>query len=485
MVPYELAFASIKTIRSLLEKKEISREEVLDATLARFAQHDGVLGSALEVFDKKSILQCTAQHTQGILTGIPGLIKDVICQKNRITSCASKILQNYKAPYDATVVARLKEQGALLVGRANCDEFAMGSSNETSAYKKVCNPWNINRVPGGSSGGSAAAVAAGLVPWSLGSETGGSIRQPASLCGIVGIKPTYGLVSRYGMIAYASSLDQVGVFTRTVYDSALVLSVIAGKDAADSTTRQDVDNTEYVQQLDGRLRPGLRIGVIENALYADGVDAEVSAALEAALQVYESLGAHIKRVRLPMMDHSAATYFMVSRAEAASNLSRFDGVRYGYRAPDVQSLDQLYGKTRHDGFGREVRRRILIGNYVLSAGHAEAYYQSAKVVQGLMRQEFLNAFKDVDILFSPVSPSGAFAFNAFKDNALQMDLQDYFTAAANLVGIPGLALPCGFTSEGLPIGFQLMGPDLSESELFKAGYAYEQVTSWHTQHPSL
>lgn len=481
MTPRELGFASIQELRELLASKKISREELLDVMCKRFEEFDGDLGSALEIFDKQSILN--ASNTTGILAGIPGIIKDNICQKNRIAACSSKILENYRAPYDATVISRLKEQGALLVGRANCDEFAMGSSNETSAFKKVRNPWNRERVPGGSSGGSCAAVAAGLVPWSLGSETGGSVRQPAALCGIVGLKPTYGLISRYGLIAYASSLDQVGIFSRTVYDNALVLSAIAGKDAHDSTTLQHVASKDYTAALTGSIKPGLTIGVIENALYADGVETEVVTALEAALKQFEVLGATIKRVRLHTMDHSAATYFMVSRAEAASNFARFDGVRYGYRDTSAETLNELYSYSRRNGFGAEVRRRILIGNYVLSAGHADAYYQSAKVVQGLIRQEFMQAFENVDVLFSPVSPTGAFKFDAFKDNALQMDLQDYFTASANLAGIPGLALPCGFTSEKLPIGFQLLGSDLSEELLFQVGHAYQQVTDWHKQHP--
>lgn len=477
----ELAFASIKTLRQKLAAREISAQELLDVSIKRIKKYDDQLGSFLEVFDTPSILN--EQTNNGPLAGIPGTLKDNICQKNRIASCASKILENYKATYDATVTERLKNAGALLVGRANCDEFAMGSSNETSAYKKCANPWDISRVSGGSSGGPAAAVAAGLVPWSLGSETGGSVRQPAALCGIVGSKPTYGLISRYGLIAYASSLDQVGIFTRTVYDNALVMSQLAGQDKRDSSSRTDVQNVDYTKNLTGKIKPGLKIGIITNALNTEGIDPQVRTLLDNAIKHLEKLGATIVDVSLPAMDYAAAVYFMVSRAEAASNLARFDGVRYGYRDKDAESLAQMYAQTRGKGFGHEVKRRILIGNYVLSAGHADQYYESAKKVQALMRAEFLEAFKHVDVLFAPTSPTTAFKFGAFDQNRLAMDLQDYFTASANLTGIPALAVPCGFTSEKLPIGFQLIGPDLSEALLFETAHAYEQSTPWHTMHP--
>lgn len=474
-----LAFASIKSLQEKLEKKEITPEQLLEYTLQRFKKYDKTLGSSLEVFDKESIRSSSA--SQGRLAGIPGLVKDNICQKDRITSCSSKILENFRAPYDATAIRKLKEGGAFLVGRANCDEFAMGSSTETSAYQKTLNPWDPTRVPGGSSGGSIAAVAAGLVPWALGSETGGSVRQPAAFCNVVGSKPTYGLVSRYGLIAYASSLDQIGVATRTVYDNALVLSIIAGKDEHDATSRYS--SPDFTQALQGSFKKGLKIGVIENALNAQGMDSEVQQLVENALQQLEKLGGQIVRLSLPTMDYAAAVYFIVSRAEAASNLARFDGVRYGLRDKQAESLAQMYAMTREKGFGSEVKRRILIGNYVLSAGHADAYYKSAKIVQRLMRQEFLDAFKKVDLLCAPVSAMGAFKFGAFDDNKLAMDLQDYFTAPASLTGIPALALPCGFTREGLPIGFQLMGPDFSEALIYQVADAYERTTPWHTMYP--
>jgi len=481
-----LAFSSIKDLVALLAEKKISSEELLNLSLERFKKYDAQIGSALELFSADSI---KARHkaipgAAQKLAGIPGLIKDNICMEGRTASCASKILANYKAPYNATAIEKLAAEGALFVGRANMDEFAMGSSTETSAYQKTHNPWNLDRVPGGSSGGSIAAVAAGFVPWALGSETGGSVRQPAALCGVVGSKPTYGLVSRYGLVAYASSLDQIGVATRTVYDNALVLSVIAGNDQRDATTTQ-TKSFDFTKDLTGKIKPGLTIGVIENALNAQGNDPEVVAALEEVLRQYEKLGAKIKRISLPTMDYSAAVYFIVSRAESASNLARFDGIRYGVRSKEAESLQDVYAMSRTDGFGKEVKVRIMMGNYVLSVGHADAYYNSAKKIQQFMRHEFLEAFKEVDLLFSPVSPTEAFPFDAFKDNALQMDLQDYFTCAANLIGIPAVSAPCGFTKNKLPIGYQLMGPDFSEGLIFQTLYAYEQMTQWHTMHPNL
>jgi len=478
----DLKFATIQQIKSLLNKKEITTEEVLDFYLHRFAQIDSTIKSAIEVFDKKSILKdCSGK---GLLAGIPGLIKDNINQEGRIASCGSKILENYTAAYDATVISRLKNDGALLVGRANMDEFAMGSSTETSAYFKTTNPWDTSRVPGGSSGGSAAAVAAGLVPWSLGTDTGGSVRQPAGFCNLVGLKPTYGSVSRYGMIAYASSFDQVGVFTKTVYDNALVFSTIAGMDEKDSSSL-NLEKKDYTQNLTGKFPTGLRIGVVENALEAKELDPEVKKVIEQAILDLEKAGVIIQRITLPALDYAAATYFVLSRAEAASNLARFDGVRYGYRAPNISSLEEMYTKTRHDGFGKEVRVRMMVGNYMLSSNHSGQYYNKAKNVQRLIRQEFNDAFENVDMILMPTQACPAFKFGAYDDNKLQMDLQDYFTAAVNIAGVPGISIPSGFSSEGLPIGFQLIGPHLSEEKLFKVGHAYQQITDWHTKNPTV
>jgi len=475
-----LAFASIKDVRALLDQKKISADELLDFYLARFARYDNDLGSALEIFDKKSIQEQARQG--GLLQGIPGLIKDNICMQGRRLGCASKVLETYKAPYNATAIERLMDAGSLLIGRANMDEFAMGSSTETSAYQMTRNPWNRDCVPGGSSGGAIAAVAAGLIPFALGSETGGSVRQPASLCGIVGSKPTYGLVSRFGLVAYSSSMDQIGVATRTVYDNALVLSAMAGNDPRDGTSVTG-KKFDFTKDLNGKIPAGLKIGVIDNAVYAEGINPDVAQALDDAIKQLEKLGATIQHIKLPTMEYSAATYFVVSRAEAASNLARFDGIRYGARSKQAQTLDEVYAMSRTEGFGDEVKLRILLGNYVLSVGHADQYYNNAKKVQQMMRAEFLAAFEGVDLLFAPVAAAGAFPFNAFQDNAVHMDLQDYFTCAANLVGIPAVSVPCGFTKNNLPIGFQLLGPDLSEGLIFQVLHAYEQQTPWHTQHP--
>lgn len=464
-----LASATIEELRKKLDSKEISKKELLNFFINRFKSFDEDLGSALEIFDSESILAKSTES--GFLDGIPGLLKDNIAQEGRHLSCASKILKDFVSTYDSTASKRLKEQGALLIGRANMDEFAMGSSNEYSAYKKCRNPWDPTRVPGGSSGGSIAAVAAGLVPWALGSETGGSVRQPAALCGIVGLKPTYGLISRYGLVAYASSLDQIGVATRTVKDNAYILSAIAGKDEKDSSTL-DVTKKDYTKILDGKMPQGLKIGIISNAHDAKGVDPEVKSLIDNAIVKFEKLGAKVARVEISSIDYSAAAYFIISRAEAASNLARFDGVRYGLRASD-KDLEDMYKDTRHDGFGATVRSRILVGNYVLSAGHASEFYQNAKKVQGIMRDEVMRVFKDFDILISPVHPAPAFKIGAFDNDKLQMDLQDYFTCFVNLTGVPAIALPAGHTKDNLPVGFQLIGPHLSEELLYKVSYAYE------------
>jgi aspartyl-tRNA(Asn)/glutamyl-tRNA(Gln) amidotransferase subunit A len=476
-----LAFATIAQLQQLLKSKKISSAELLEFFIKRFETHDAKIKSALEIFDKESIL--TNSSRDGVLAGIPGIIKDNICQKGRITSCASKILSNYRAPYDATAIVRLKDVSAPIIGRANCDEFAMGSSTETSAFQKTYNPWNLKKVPGGSSGGSVAAVAAGLVPWALGSETGGSVRLPAAFCGVVGLKPTYGLVSRYGLVAYASSLDQIGVTARTVQDTATVFSVIAGFDANDATTLA-VKPKDDTQALSAGIKKGLKIGILENAMYAQGIDPEVTAAVERAIKQLENLGAKITKIKIPSMDYSAAVYFILSRAEAASNLARFDGVRYGIRDKTAKTLAAMYADTREKGFGAEVKARILVGNYVLSAGNAGEFYENARKVQQIMRQEFAQAFTNVDLLVAPTHPAAAFDIGAFDKDKLQMDLQDYFTCAMNIVGIPAISIPCGFTKSKLPIGFQLIGPHLSEELLFQTAHAYEEKTQWHTMHPT-
>ena len=477
-----LAFATISELLDKLKSKEVTREELLEYFIKRFKEHDGKVKSALEIFDKESILK--ASESDGPLAGIPGILKNNINQKGRKLTCGSKVLGDFVSTYDATASRRLKESGALLMGNANMDEFAMGSSNEHSAFFNAHNPWDKERVPGGSSGGSIAAVAAGLVPWALGSETGGSVRLPAAFCGIVGLKPTYGLVSRSGLVAYASSLDQIGIATRTVKDNALVLSQIAGHDIKDSSSLK-VGKKDYSKKLDTKeLKSGLRIGVIKNAVNAKGIDSEVRSSIKNVIKSYKDLGATIKEVDLVTMDYSAAAYFILSRAEAASNLARFDGVRYGYRDKDAKTLDEMYNKTRHDGFGDDVRFRILVGNYVLSSGHSGEFYENAKKVQRLIRKDLDEIFKDVDVLLAPVHAAPAFKIGAYAKDKLQMDLMDYFTCFANLSGVPAISVPCGFTKEtNLPIGFQLIGPHLSEELLYRTAYSYEQAHDWWKMKP--
>jgi len=479
----DLAFASIDHLQELINQKKIAPQEIIEFSLKQFAQHDKKLGCALETFESASITERSQKN--GPLHGIPGILKDNINQEGRTLTCGSKILAGYTAPYDATATKKLKEAGAPIVGRANMDEFAMGSSNEYSAYFNCANPWDTTRVAGGSSGGPIASVAAGLVPWALGSETGGSVRLPASWCGVVGLKPTYGRISRYGLVAYASSLDQIGIATRTVKDNARILSIVAGHDPHDATT-VNTKPEDYTQHLDGKLPENITIGVLENMLYADGVEKEIQERISAALDVYKKLGATIKPIKIPEIDYAAAVYFIISRAEAASNLARFDGVRYGHRAAHYQNLQNMYEKTRAEGFGADVRARILIGNYVLSVGHASQFYHNARKVQRVMSNAMEQAFKDFDVLLAPVHAAPAFKFGACNQNPLAMDLCDYFTCFVNLTHIPALSVPCGFVSNNqLPTAFQLIGPKLSEALLYKVAHAYEYITPWHTMHPKL
>src|SRR6267142_3056229 len=408
----------------------------------------------------------------GSLAGVPIAIKDNICVEGMQTSCGSRILGDYHPPYNATVIQRLFDAGVIVIGKTNCDEFAMGSSNENSAFGTVKNPWDISRVPGGSSGGSAAAVAAGIVPIALGSDTGGSVRQPASLCGVFGLKPTYGRNSRYGLVAFASSLDQVGIFARNTSDVAQVLGVIAGRDIHDATTA-DLPVPNYTAELTNAIK-GARIG-FPKSLFGEGLDAEVRESVLAAINVYRDLGAEIVEIELPNAEYSIAVYYIIATAEASSNLARFDGVRYGFRAEDAPELRQMYRKTRAEGFGPEVKRRIMLGTYVLSAGYYDAYYRKAQQVRSLLKDDFRKAFESCDAIITPTSPTPAFAIGEKVDDPLAMYLNDIYTVTANLVGVPGLSIPCGLSSTRLPIGFQLLGPYWSEPTLFKLAHAYEQA----------
>jgi aspartyl-tRNA(Asn)/glutamyl-tRNA(Gln) amidotransferase subunit A len=404
------------------------------------------------------------------LKGFPIAIKDNICTENMQTTCGSKILHNYKAQYDATAVERLKKSGAIIIGKANMDEFAMGSSNESSAFGSCKNPWDTERVPGGSSGGSAVAVASGVVRASLGSETGGSVRQPASLCGIVGLKPTYGRISRFGLVAFASSLDNIGIFGQTSTDVAKVLGVIAGRDKND-TTSADVEVPNYIENLSQSIE-GKRIGV-PRALFGEGLDADVRNAVEQSIENYKKLGAEIVDVELPHAKYGIAVYYIIATAEASSNLARFDGVRYGFRAEGSHGLRENYYKTREEGFGAEVKRRIMLGTYVLSSGYYDAYYSKAQKVRNLIRQDYLNSFEKCDAILTPTSPSTAFKIGEKLDDPISMYLSDIYTVSANLAAIPAISVPCGLSGEGLPIGLQLQAKHWSENTLLNLANVYE------------
>ncbi len=443
----------------------MSRETV-EAAVNAAEKLNEVLNAFLYI-DRDAPVRATA--AMGLLAGMPIAIKDNLCVIGMQTSCGSRILGNYHPPYNATVVHRLLDAGAVVMGKTNCDEFAMGSSNENSAFGPVKNPWNTTRVSGGSSGGSAAAVAAGIVPVALGSDTGGSVRQPASLCGVLGLKPTYGRNSRYGLVAFASSLDQVGIFAREVEDMAAVLRVIAGRDTRDETTA-DVPVPDYTESLSSDLK-GLRIG-FPTALFGKGLDGEVAKSIAEVLGVYREQGAEIVEVELPHAGYAIAVYYIIATAEASSNLARFDGVRYGFRAEEAPELRQMYRKTREEGFGPEVKRRIMLGTYVLSAGYYDAYYRKAQQVRTLIKRDFVDAFQRCDAIITPTSPTPAFAIGEKVDDPLSMYLNDIYTVTANLAGIPGLSVPCGLSSGKLPIGFQLLGPYWSEPRLLKMAHSY-------------
>ena len=437
-----------------------------------------------EALEKSSEIDKKIANRQkvGLLAGIPIAVKDNICTKNLTTTCASKILQNFTPPYDAFVVKRLKEEDAIIIGKTNLDEFAMGSSTENSGYKITRNPWNLECVPGGSSGGSAAAVAADLSFMSLGSETGGSVRQPAALCGVVGIKPTYGRVSRYGLVAFGSSLDQVGTVTKDIKDAALLLQVIAGNDLRDSTSAK-VTVPDYLDGIDAGVN-GLRIG-IPKEYFTDGLNAEVRDAVKSALKIYERLGAKIVDLSLPHTEYAVAVYYIVANAEASSNLARYDGVKYGYRTSESRGIIDMYCRTRSEGFGNEVKRRIMLGNYALSSGYYDAYYMKASKVRNLIKSDFDVAFEKVDCIMCPTSPVPAFKIGERANNPLEMYLSDIYTIPANLAGIPGISIPCGFSKTGLPIGMQILAKHFEEKKILQIAYAFERETDFHLKKPAL
>ena len=469
----------IEALRLCISSGETTARAVVEASVDAAEKLNDSLNAFLEI-DKGASKRAEAVDKEGVLAGIPIAVKDNICVEGMQTSCGSRILGNYHPPYNATVIERLLGAGAVVVGKTNCDEFAMGSSNENSAFGPVRNPWDTTRVPGGSSGGSAAAVAAGIVPVALGSDTGGSVRQPASLCGVFGLKPTYGRNSRYGLVAFGSSLDQVGIFAQTTGDVARVLEIISGRDPHDATTA-DVPVPNYLAELSGDIK-GARLG-LPRSLFGEGLDPEVRASVEAAVDVYRDLGAEIVAVELPNSQYSIAVYYIIATAEASSNLARFDGVRYGFRAEDAPALRQMYRKTREEGFGPEVKRRIMLGTYVLSAGYYDAYYTKAQQVRGLIKQDFRKAFESCDAIITPTSPTPAFALGEKVDNPLAMYLNDIYTVTANLAGIPGLSVPCGLSSNRLPIGFHLLGANWSEPTLFKLAHAYETAQPFTERPP--
>ncbi len=416
----------------------------------------------------------------GLLAGVPLAIKDNICTKNLYTTCASKILKDFIPLYDAFVIDRLKEEDAIIIGKTNLDEFAMGSSTENSSYKITCNPWNFDCVPGGSSGGSAAAVASDLAVMALGSDTGGSVRQPAALCGIVGVKPTYGRVSRYGLVAFGSSLDQIGTLTKDVKDAALLLKVISGNDLYDTTSARE-PVPDYIDGIDSSISD-LRIG-IPREYFAEGLNCDVLKAVKDALKVYERLGAKIIDISLPHTEYAVAVYYIIANAEASSNLARYDGVRYGFRASNANGVISMYCRTRSEGFGNEVKRRIMLGNYALSAGYYDAYYLKASKVRNLIKSDFDTAFKKVDCIICPTSPIPAFKIGERANNPLEMYLSDIYTIPANLAGIPGISIPCGFSKEVLPIGMQILGQHFEEKKLLQIAYAFERETDFHLKKP--
>ena len=480
-----LTSLSIFELQQQLRSKAVSPVEAVEALEARIATVDGSICGYLARDTKAAFEAARIADVNLPLGGVPIAIKDVINVKGEQCTCGSKILKGYTAPYDATVIARLKAAGAIPFGRTNMDEFAMGSSTENSAYAITHNPWDTSRIPGGSSGGSAAVVAADEAFAALGSDTGGSIRQPAALCGCVGLKPSYGRVSRFGLVAFASSLDQIGPFAKTVRDSALLLNVISGHDPMDSTCLKE-PVPDYTAQLGQDLK-GVRLGM-PREYFISGIDPQVDKAVRDAIKHYESLGAEIVEISLPNTEHAVGVYYIIATAEASANLARFDGVRYGYRTPDAANILEQYGKTREEGFGPEVKRRIILGTYVLSSGYYDAYYLRAQKVRTLIRQDFMRAFEKVDAIICPTSPEIAFKIGDRSDDPLRMYLADIFTIAANLAGICGITLPCGFAQmEGkpLPVGLQLIGKPFREAELLKIAHAYEQSTNWHKARPNL
>ena len=478
---------TLKQIIDGLSAKDFSSQEITQHYLDRIAKHDSDINSFITVTADQALAQAKAADAKiangeaKLLTGVPMAHKDIFCTDGVRTSCASKMLDNFIAPYNATVIEKFLAQDSVMLGKTNMDEFAMGSSNETSFYGTVKNPWHTDYVPGGSSGGSAAAVAAALAPAATGTDTGGSIRQPAALCGLTGLKPTYGRVSRYGMIAFASSLDQAGPMTQTAEDAAILMNVMQGHDAKDSTSLKHADEdfcADLMKPLDG-----LRIG-LPKQYFPEDLDSEIAEQVQIAIRLLENAGASIVNVELPLTEMAVPAYYVIAPAEASANLSRFDGVRYGYRCDEPKDLFDLYTRTRAEGFGEEVKRRILVGTYALSAGFYDAYYKQAQKIRRLIKNDFEQAFQKCDVILGPTTASPAFKIGEKSNDPVQMYLEDIFTIAVNLAGIPGMSIPCGM-KDNLPIGLQLIGPSFSEAKLLNVAHQYQQATDWHSSRAAM
>ncbi len=483
-----MPFSTLSDLKTRLDAGAISAREIAQTVLHRIDAHNDTLNAFVHIDPAYVLAQADAsdvfcaKHHARPLEGLPIAIKDIFCTQDGPTTCCSNILKDFHAPYDAYVITRLKEAGAVLIGKTNMDEFAMGSSTETSAFGPCRNPWNINCIPGGSSGGSAAAVAGGLTPAALGTDTGGSIRQPASVCGITGLKPTYGRVSRRGIIAFASSLDQAGSMTRSVKDTAMITAVISGHDSGDATSVANAPDVNWLDACRKTDLKGMKIGKPKE-YFVDGMNSEVREAVETALQQCAQMGAEIVDISLPHTEYAVATYYVIAPSEASANLARYDGVRFGHRCDKPQDLLDMYTRSRDEGFGTEVKRRILTGAFALSSGYYDAYYKKAQQVRTLIRQDFLNAFEQIDVIATPTSPIPAFNIGEKTNDPLTMYLSDIFTIAVNLAGLPGLSQPCGMTG-GLPVGLQWIAPAWREDVLLGAASAYESATDWHTRTPT-
>ena len=484
----ELYKLTIHELKEKLKRREISARELTSEFLKRIEDVENGIHAFVTITKDESLKQAEdidnkiKEGKDLPLLGIPLAIKDLICIKGVRTTCGSKILSNYIPPYDATVIKKLSDSGAVFLGKLNMDEFAMGSSTETSHFGVTRNPWNLDVIPGGSSGGSAASVSADECAGSLGSDTGGSIRQPASMCGITGLKPTYGRVSRFGLVAFASSLDQIGPMTKDVTDTAILMNVISGRDPLDSTSA-DLPVPDFTKSLLNNVK-GLKIG-IPKEYFVEGMDGDVEKSVKGAIELFKKLGAEIKEVSLPHTDYAVSAYYVVAPAEASSNLARYDGVKYGYRTDNSKNLLSMYKKTREEGFGAEVKRRIMLGTYTLSSGYYDAYYLKAQKVRTLIKKDFDDAFKNCDILITPTAPTPAFKIGEKFDNPIQMYLSDIFTISVNLAGVPAISIPCGFSKNGLPIGLQIIGRHFDEETVIRAAYTFEQNTNYHQKKPNI